>query len=87
MINPSHDLLKVGIRVKGVQENEHSIKYCFIVVLKYCKNVMVHAKEGEGGGGASVPPLLDLLARLIYTMKQQLSKYLPQIVPEIVSEH
>ena len=51
MINPSHDLLKVGVRVKGVQENEHSIKYCCIVLLKYCKNVMVHAKEGGRGGG------------------------------------
>ena len=56
MINPSHDLLKVGVRVKGVQENEHSIKYCFIVLLKYCKNVMVHAKEGGMGGGGQLSP-------------------------------
>ena len=81
MINPSHYFLKVGIRVKRVQENEHSIKYCFVVPLKYCKNVMVHANAfhtvaciGVGGGGATVPPLLDMLARLIYiyetTVKQ-----------------
>ena len=48
MINPSHNLLKVGVSVKGVQENEHSIKYCFIVVLKckiqLVKNIIVCTK-------------------------------------------